>query len=242
MNRPLFVANWKMHMTRAEAASYTRELGTLVAEAPRTFDLVLAPPFTALDAARDPKERWSLAGQNCASEERGAFTGEISAQMLSDAGCRYVVIGHSERRRLFGETPELLARKLSRARQHGLVPIFCVGETAEERAAGATAAVLSRQLASLSEDPPDAALVVAYEPVWAIGTGNAATPADARDAGRELEERLSTRRDLRLLYGGSVAPDNSAELLRGSEMDGFLIGGASLRPESFAAIAGVSRP
>ncbi|MFN2386206.1 MAG: triose-phosphate isomerase [Thermoanaerobaculia bacterium] len=238
----LFVANWKMNLTRREAAEYVRDLSSRIGPARPAAELSIAPPFTAFDAARDPSERWSLTAQNVASEHSGPFTGEVSARMLAEAGCRFVIVGHSERRRLFGERPETLARKLARAREEGLIPIYCLGETAEERAAGETAATLARQVESLRQDPSSTPLVVAYEPVWAIGTGHAATPEDAAAARQHLLRLLGGRQNLRILYGGSVAPENAPALLEFSGMDGFLIGGASLNPAAFAAIAGVGRP
>jgi triosephosphate isomerase len=236
----LFVANWKMHKTRPEARAYAEELRTLLAGKASSVELVVAPPLTALDAARDPAGRWALAAQNVAAEASGAFTGEVSAAMLADAGCRYVLVGHSERRRLFGEDGPLLARKLARAREAGLTPIYCLGETEEERTRDETAAVLSRQAETLSGDPASAPLVVAYEPVWAIGTGRAATAGDAAAARDLLANLLQGRAGLRLLYGGSVTPENAGELLSVSGMDGFLVGGASLSALGFAAIAGLA--
>jgi triosephosphate isomerase len=157
--------------------------------------------------------------------------------MLAEAGCRYVIVGHSERRTLFGEGGPMLARKLARARESGLVPIYCLGETEAERAKGLTSATLVRQVETLADDPADQALVVAYEPVWAIGTGLAATPEDSASAAVDLRELLSARRDLRILYGGSVNPANARELLERGRVDGFLVGGASLDPSAFSAIA-----
>jgi len=235
----LFVANWKMNMTRAEAASYARELGEILGERDPDGELVLAPPYTALDAARDPRGRWSIAGQNVASEPAGAYTGEVSARMLSDAGCHYVIVGHSERRRLFGEDGAILARKLARAQEFGLTPIYCLGETEAEREEGLTETTLTAQVETLAHDPADSPLVVAYEPVWAIGTGKAATVEDAGSARAHLAELLSNRRGVRILYGGSVTPENCQALLEEARVDGFLVGGASLRASTFAVIAGI---
>lgn len=235
----LFVANWKMYKTRREARAYGEELSGLLGDGPRGIELVIAPPLTALDAARDPRERWSLAAQNVASERQGAFTGETSAEMLAEAGCRYVIVGHSERRHIFGETGATLARKLARAREAGLVPIYCVGETEEERGTGVGDQILADQAETLSQDPRDAPLVVAYEPVWAIGTGRAATPRDAASARETLKGLLGPRTALRILYGGSVSAANARAMLEGSGMDGLLIGGASLKAREFAAIAGL---
>jgi len=235
----LFVANWKMHKTRAEARAFADELGARIGPDPPASELVIAPPFTALEAARDPRSRWSLAAQNVSSEDAGAFTGEVSARMVADAGGRFAIVGHSERRRLFGEDGAVLARKLARVREAGLIPIYCLGETGEEREHGRTEAVLEAQTRTLADDPAEAPLVVAYEPVWAIGTGRAARPEDAATARQRLAELLSGRRPLRLLYGGSVTAENAADLLRVSRMDGFLIGGASLSASAFASIAGI---
>jgi len=235
----LYVANWKMNLLRAEARAYARELGSRVADRSLEFELVVAPPFTLFDAARDAEGRWSLAAQNVAAESAGAYTGEVSASMLADAGCRYVIVGHSERRRLFSEDDATLRRKLARSREAGLVPIYCVGETEEEREAGLSTAVLTRQVQTLAQDPEEAPLVVAYEPVWAIGTGRAATPADCEAACVHVRQLLSRRQQLRILYGGSVVPGNASEILTSSGVNGFLIGGASLDPGSFAAIAGL---
>jgi triosephosphate isomerase (TIM) len=233
----LFVANWKMNMIRAQARAYAQELASEIGDRVEGAELVVAPPFTAFDVARDPRERWSIAGQNVSEHSVGAFTGEVSAAMLADAGCRYAIVGHSERRTLFGEDEPMLARKLARCREARLVPIYCVGESAAERARGLTTAVLASQVESLADDPPNDPLVVAYEPVWAIGTGVAATPADAASAAACLRGLLLTRADLRILYGGSVNPGNAAELLVQGGVDGFLVGGASLNARTFSAIA-----
>jgi len=168
------------------------------------------------------------------------LTGEVSAGMLAEAGCRYVLIGHSERRHLFGEEETTLARKLARAREAGLTPIYCVGETEQERAASLREATLVRQIGALARDPTDSPLVVAYEPVWAIGTGAACPPGDALVARVRLAELLGDRRKLRILYGGSVAPENARGLLETAGVDGFLIGSASLKASTFAAIAGIA--
>ncbi len=233
----LFVANWKMHKTREEARAYSEDLASRVGEGIVGRELVLAPAYPLIDAARDSRGRWSLSCQNVAAEASGAFTGEVSARMAADAGCRYAIVGHSERRRLFGEDGPLLARKLARCREEGLTPIYCVGETEPERDAGRTDDTLLRQLDALEADPPERPLVVAYEPVWAIGTGRAALPADAEAGCGRIARTLSARPGLRVLYGGSVSAQNAAELLSRSGVGGFLIGGASLSAADFAAIA-----
>jgi triosephosphate isomerase len=238
----LFVANWKMNKTRGEALAFSRTLSERLGPGAPSAELVIAPPLTALDAARDKSEpaRWALAAQDVGAETEGAYTGEVSARMIGDSGCRYVLVGHSERRRLFHEDDAVLRRKLARAREAGLTPIYCLGETGAERRAGLTAATFVRQAETLSGDPPDAPLAIAYEPVWAIGTGNAATPEDAASARAHLGELFAVRRGLRILYGGSVTPDNARSILEASGMDGFLIGGASLDPASFLSIAGLT--
>ncbi len=233
----LFVANWKMHKTRSEARAFSEELGRAIGAGLAGAELVLAPAFPLLDAARDERGRWSLACQNVAAETEGAYTGEVSAAMAADAGCRYAIVGHSERRRLFGEDGPMLAKKIARCREAGLVPIYCIGETAEERDAGKTDEVLSRELEALRDDPSSEPLVVAYEPIWAIGTGRSASAGDCGAACSRIGEILSRRADLRLLYGGSVTAENARELLAAARTGGFLIGGASLSAPSFAAIA-----
>ncbi len=227
-----------MHSTRAQARQYARVLGERIGGSTGDVELVVAPPYTAFEEARDPEGRWDLAAQNVSSHREGAFTGEVSAGMLAEAGCRYVLVGHSERRHLFGERAPALAAKIARVREHALLPIYCVGETQEEKEAGKEEEVLASQVATLEHDG-DGPLVVAYEPVWAIGTGRAATPADAGRARKILERLLAGRREIRILYGGSVTPANARQLLEGCGMDGFLIGGASLDPNGFASIAGL---
>ena len=233
----LFVANWKMHKTRAEARAFAEELGRAIGDGIAGAELVVAPSYPLLDAARDSRGRWALGCQNVASETEGAYTGEVSAGMAADAGCTYAIVGHSERRRYFGEDGPVLAKKLARCREAGLVPIYCIGETTEERDAGLTATTLVRQLDALRSDEPSQPLVVAYEPVWAIGSGRSATPGDCGSALVHIAEILSARSHLRLLYGGSVTPENCRPLLAAPRTDGFLIGGASLSAQPFAAIA-----
>jgi len=233
----LVVANWKMHKTRAEAAVYARELAAAIGDGIAGRELVLAPSFTALAEARDARGRWSIACQNVAAEAEGAYTGEVSALQAREAGCAYAIVGHSERRRLFGENGERLARKLARCREAGLTPIYCLGETLEERDRGETDAVLARQVEALDAHPAALALVVAYEPVWAIGTGRAAEPQDCRSACDGLRRLLAGRSALRVIYGGSVTPGNAGALSAEPSVDGFLVGGASLSAAAFASIA-----
>ena len=251
MRTPLVAANWKMHKTVDEALAYARAFRPLVAGV-SDVEVVLAPPFTALHALAGALAGSSIgvAGQNLHAEPQGAFTGEISAGMLRDAGAGYVIIGHSERRHLFGETDAEVGAKVRAAVAARLVPIACVGETLAERESNRTFEVLDRQLqAGLAGLAAAAAesLVVAYEPVWAIGTGRNATPEQAQAAHAHLRARLagvlgeSSARTRRILYGGSVKPGNVAALAAQPDVDGALVGGAGLEPGSFAAIVAGTR-
>jgi len=246
MRTPLLAANWKMHKTVLEAVGYVRELGVLLKDV-EGVEVVVAPPFTALAPAAEAARNTDLevAAQNVYFEAKGAFTGEVSASMIREAGADYCIIGHSERRRLFGETDEWVNRKIKAALGADLAVIACIGETLAEREAGQTLAVLDRQLRAglvglTSHDI--STFVIAYEPVWAIGTGKNATPAEADEAHRYIRERLTEMFDAeaalkcRLLYGGSVKPDNIAELSALADVDGALVGGASLDVESFFEI------
>ncbi len=244
---PLMAGNWKMHGTRPEAAALAEGIKAGVAGL-SGCEVLLAPPFTALETVARTIGGTSilLAAQNLHWEAKGAFTGEISAAMLRDVGCTHVIIGHSERRQYFGETDETVAKKVGSAQANGLVPIVCVGETLEQREAGQTLEVIGRQLRRglLGRDAAAIrALVIAYEPVWAIGTGKVATPEQAQDVHafirRTLVELASNAASdaCRILYGGSVKPDNIDELMRQPDIDGALVGGASLQVESFVRIA-----
>ena len=247
MRTPIITANWKMHKTTAEAAAFAEKLAPLVMDI-EGVEIVVAAPFTALQTlgralAASPV---ALAAQNVHPEPKGAFTGEISIPMLADLGCRYVIVGHSERRAIFGETSGSVAQKAVALQAAGLIPIVCVGEALEDRDAGRTHDVVGAQLdASLDGTSPD--LVIAYEPVWAIGTGRTATPETAQETHAFIRERLSAilspaaAAAIRIQYGGSVKPDNSADLLSRPDIDGALVGGASLDPESFSAIIRASR-
>jgi triosephosphate isomerase len=246
--RALVAGNAKMNLLQEEAARLVRAVASGLQSAPPHADVVYCPPFTSLaEAARAAAGTpIALGGQDMHWKPAGAFTGEVSAAMLLDAGCRYVILGHSERRTHFGETDDTVRAKAKAALEAGLVPIVCVGETGAERDAGSTLDVLTRQISGSLRGirtPHGNALVVAYEPVWAIGTGRNATPAEAQDAqfhlrreiGRLLGEDMGA--SLRILYGGSVTPENAAVLLSQPDVDGALVGGASLRAESFLAIA-----
>ena len=234
----LIAGNWKMYKGAAETAEFCVELKRHEADF-EGIDVAVCPPFTSLAVAVQVLAGTDIAvaAQNVHWDEEGAFTGEVAAPMLRELGVYGAIVGHSERRREFGEAEPLLARKLARCREAGLTPIYCVGETADERDAGETAMVLERQAAALSADPPDAELVVAYEPVWAIGAGRSASPSDAGSARAVILRLLPGRPSLRVLYGGSVTSANARSLLEGSGMNGFLIGGASLSAGEFAAIS-----
>ncbi len=236
--------NWKMHMGAAETRSFFEALD--LHSVSSAHELLLFPPSVSLpvaEAVRAP--RIQLGVQNIHWEDSGAFTGELSATMAAEAGATHALIGHSERRHVFGETDDEVALKVESAVKHGLIPVVCVGETLDERRAGRVEEVILRQLdaALTSLGSGDTRFLVAYEPVWAIGTGETATPDDATAAHTSLRARLEERLGIAagtrvpLLYGGSVKPANAADLMAASNVDGVLVGGASLDPESFAAIA-----
>ncbi|MDW7711301.1 MAG: triose-phosphate isomerase [Deferrisomatales bacterium] len=246
MRKPLVVANWKMHKTGPEALALAREVAARLRDEQDT-EIAVAPPFTALQAVGEVLSgtRIGLGAQNMHWEPEGAFTGEVSPPMLRALGVRYVILGHSERRQLFGETDEDVARKVSAAAAAGLTPVVCVGETLAQRDGGAADEVVARQLtAALESLPPGGGgpLVVAYEPVWAIGTGRTAGAAQAQEMHAGVRSLLVTLRGAegaeaaRILYGGSVKPGNAAELLTQPDVDGALVGGASLDAETFASI------
>jgi len=251
MRTPLIAGNWKMFKTVHETTVYVKELRGLVKDV-KNVTVVIAPPFTAVHAASDAarNSNVSVAAQNMSWEREGAFTGEISAAMLTEAGAEYVIIGHSERRTLFGETDASVNRKVTAAIAASLTPIVCIGETLEQRERNETLDVLDRQikggLDGVSGDQV-ADLVMAYEPVWAIGTGRTATPAQAGEAHAHIRSRLrqwfgATAADrCLLLYGGSVKPDNIADLMAQADVDGALVGGASLDVRSFYDIVVRSR-
>jgi triosephosphate isomerase len=240
---PYVAANWKMHKTVAEAAAFVDALLPRIAAT--QHDVVICPSYLALSEVveRSRGSAVRVAAQNMHEEGSGAFTGEVSAPMLAAADVEAVILGHSERRQLFGETDEALARKLPAALAAGLEPILCVGESEEARDAGQTKGVLEGQLqADLAAVEPGelSGLVVAYEPIWAIGTGRTASPEQAQEACAfvrdVLRERGVAADAVRILYGGSVKPGNAAELIAQEDIDGALVGGASLDPEGFAAI------
>jgi len=244
--RRVIAGNWKMYKTQAETRVFFAAFAPLVANA-KHCDMVIAPPYTAISTAAECArgKNIGIGGQDVSWEKEGAFTGEVSAQMLVEAGCRYVIIGHSERRQFFGETDEAVAKKTKAALTAGLTPIVCVGESLAQREAGQTEKVCHGQfIGGPGALTPEefSRILVAYEPVWAIGTGKTATPEIAAAAHRFIRqcaaEKFSAERAsaLRILYGGSVKPDNIQGLMAQEELDGALVGGASLDPKSFAAI------
>ncbi len=243
---PLLAGNWKMHGTVSEALALVDGLTGQIRDV-TDREVLVAPPFTSLPAVaqRLAGTRLLLAGQNMHWEEKGAFTGEVSGPMLRDAGCTHVILGHSERRQFFGETDTLVAQKVRAALRHALVPIVCVGEQLAERETNRTLAVIDSQIRGALEGlaPGDfARIVIAYEPVWAIGTGKVATPEQAQEvhaAIRRIAGELAGPNvavALRILYGGSVKPDNIDVLMRQPDVDGALVGGASLKADDFARI------
>ena len=249
--RPMMAANWKMNKTIREAQQYTAALLPRAADA-ESVDVAVFVPFTCLhEVARMAEDTPVTAGaQNFYYEDSGAFTGEVSVPMLQDAGAGAGIVGHSERREIFAESDEMVARKTARAVEAGLLPIVCVGETKEERDAGDMWEKVSGQVRRVMEeldDPDGDALVFAYEPIWAIGTGDTATPEDAQEAIGQIRDLL---RELggddfagavRILYGGSVKPDNVAEIMAQEDVDGALVGGASLEVESFMQLVEAAR-
>lgn len=247
MRRPVIAGNWKMHKLLSEAVRLVLDLKPYVVNS-HHCEIVVAPPFTALKTVCDRLEGSNIkvAGQDCCDRSgEGAFTGEVSAEMLKDIGCSYVIIAHSERRQFFGETDESANRKLRAALTAGLTPIFCVGENLEQREHGQMQEVIGRQvrngLAGLTASELSL-ILIAYEPVWAIGTGRTATPEIASSTHRFIRDVLNegwggqVAKEMRILYGGSVKPENIRALMAEEEIDGALVGGASLEAESFSRI------
>lgn len=245
--KAIFAGNWKMHKTEAEALSFFQQFLNLAAPFKDNRELIFAVPFTCLAAASKAVAGWpvAIAAQNLHWEKQGAYTGEISASMLKATGASVVLIGHSERRQFFGDCGDWVNKKLRAALAEGLTPIVCLGESLQERQRELTGQVLTQQLAEALEGFQAGeleTLVLAYEPVWAIGTGQSASPQMAQEAhafirtwlAEKLDKNLAQR--LRLLYGGSVKPDNTAQLMAQPDIDGALVGGASLEPATFAAI------
>jgi triosephosphate isomerase len=245
---PLMAGNWKMNLDINEAILLVKAIADNIGDL-KGVDVLVAPPFTSLRAVKEAMEGANiyLAAQNMHWERSGAYTGEVSCPMLVETGCTHVILGHSERRNLFGETNEMIDRKVEAALSGGLIPILCIGETLEEREAGKTFEVVKGQLDESLKNLKEArempvSTVLAYEPVWAIGTGRTATPAQAQEVHQYIrlwiEESFdeNTAARVRILYGGSVKPDNVSELMAMPDIDGALVGGASLKAESFIPI------
>ena len=243
---PFMAGNWKMNKTVGEALDLIRELKADISRV-KTVEVAVAPPFTALYAVRKELEDSPirLAAQNLYWEEKGAFTGEVSSLMLKEVGCHYVIIGHSERRQFFGETDETVNRRIKAALAQGLKVIFCMGETLKEREEGKTFSVIERQVEGGLKglgDQEMRKMVIAYEPVWAIGTGKTATPEQAEEVHRFIRGKLAklysreVSEEIRIQYGGSVTPENIKGLMNQPNIDGALVGGASLKAESFSKI------
>ena len=243
---PLIAGNWKMHKTGSQAVEAASQLKTLV-EGATNVEVMIAPTYTALYQVAQVLKGSTIAlgAQNLYWEKQGAFTGEISSEMLVDAGCSHVIIGHSERRQFFGETDASVNRKIQAALWANLVPVFCIGEKEAQREAGETFSVLDKQVRDGLKDfsfDELSGLVVAYEPVWAIGTGKTATKEQAQEAHQFIRSLLETlfgnpfAEAVRILYGGSVKPDNVRALMEMPDVDGALVGGASLDPETFSKL------
>jgi triosephosphate isomerase len=252
MRRYVMAGNWKMHKTVPEAVELATAIRAGVEQRPPDLDVVIFPPFTALQAVSQALKgsRVALGAQNMHWEKQGAFTGGVSPLMLRDVGCSYVILGHSERRQLFGETDEAVDRKARSAVDNGLVPLVCVGETLSERESNRTLEVVERQVErALRHLTPEEAtrMVISYEPVWAIGTGRAATPEQAQEVQAFIRKLVTLSHGeapaaaLRILYGGSVKPDNIGALMAQGDIDGALVGGACLEARSFLQIVNYPR-
>ncbi len=251
MRRPLIAGNWKMNLTKSDATALASALAS--GGASDAVDVLVCPSTVYLDAVTAAVKGSNVAvgGQDVYFEGNGAFTGETSTAMLTDIGCSHVILGHSERRNVIGENDELINKKTKAALAAGLTPVVCVGELLEEREAGKTAAVVKSQVEGSLDGLTEADMkkvVIAYEPVWAIGTGKTATPEQAQEVHADLRKLLAERYNqqtadtVRILYGGSVKPDNAAELMSQADIDGALVGGASLKADSFSAIIAASAP
>lgn len=247
MRKYVIAGNWKMNNDLKESEKLIVELKNLLQNEKPNCDVIVCPPFTSLsEAAKLLKgTQIKLGAQNMHFEDSGAFTGEVSASMLISVGCEYVILGHSERRNIFGETDEMINKKIKKALSVGLKPIFCVGELLEERENGSTNEVVKRQilrgLKGILDDEMKK-IIIAYEPVWAIGTGKTASPAQAQAVHEfirdliEIEYSLETANDVTIQYGGSVKPENAKELISQKDIDGALVGGACLKADSFVGI------
>ncbi len=242
MRTPCIAANWKMYKTTRETKDFINTFLPLV-EFVKDVDIVIAPPFTSLSVASQllKGSNVRLSAQDIYYEEEGAYTGEVSPKMLLDLDCGFVIIGHSERRQYFNETDDTVNKKIKAAKAAGLRVIFCIGESLEEREQGKTFDVIQRQIDGGLKDVSYEDIIVAYEPIWAIGTGVTATPEQAQEAHAYVRERLKNlygekSEEMRIQYGGSVKPENVVEIMSKNDVDGALVGGASLKPDSFAKI------
>lgn len=250
MRTPLIAGNWKMNGTLASATELARAIAQKApTDAP--CEWAVCPPFVHIPAVVEELKGSPIAvgAQNCSDKDQGAATGEVAGDMLTDLGCRYAIVGHSERRELYAEDDQLIARRFVAAQRHGLVPILCIGETLSQRNAGEAETVIRHQLEAVFQAAGEGGLanaVIAYEPVWAIGTGETATPEQAQEMhafvrGLVRERDAATAERLRILYGGSMKAANAAELIACEDVDGGLIGGASLKPDDFAEIGAATR-
>ncbi|MFH1714879.1 MAG: triose-phosphate isomerase [Elusimicrobiota bacterium] len=247
MRKPFLAGNWKMNKNISEACELAGNLAKNLKDTDMK-DILIAPPFTALAKVKETLKgsNIKLGAQNCSYAESGAYTGEISPAMIIDAGCTHVIIGHSERRQFFGDTDEIINKKIKNAIKNGLIVIFCVGETLEEREKAITFKVIEKQVREGLKDIELKNIEIAYEPVWAIGTGKTASPAQAEEVHafiRNLIEKLYNKQlseTVRILYGGSVNPENIKELMACANVDGGLVGGASLKTDSFTQIVKLS--
>ncbi len=242
MRRPFLAANWKMNKTISETIGFLNDFIPSV-KGVADADIVIAPPFTSLFSAAGivKGSNVKLSAQDVFHEEKGAFTGEVSPSMLLDCGCLYVIVGHSERRQFFNETDATVNKKIKISKKSGLGIIFCIGESLEQREAGKTNDVLNKEIENGLKDIEADNIVVAYEPIWAIGTGKTATPEQAQDTHVYIREKLGVlygnkSSEMRIIYGGSVTPENIATLMACKDVDGALVGGASLKAESFTKI------
>nr|WP_255516192.1 triose-phosphate isomerase [cf. Phormidesmis sp. LEGE 11477] len=238
VRKVVIAGNWKMHKTQADASAFVQQLMPQLEGVPDERELVLCAPFTTLGLLVDKLQgsRVQVGAQNIHWEREGAYTGEISGPMLKEVGVRYVVVGHSERRQYFGETDETVNARLKAAQINGLTPILCVGETKQQRDANETESVIVNQIKQALVDINQFNLVIAYEPIWAIGTGDTCAAADANDVIGKIRSLLDNQ-EVSIQYGGSVKPENVDEIMAQSEIDGALVGGASLMPDSFARLA-----
>ena len=247
MRRRIIAGNWKMHNNLSESQNLVTKLVNELNNQNINREVIICPPFTSLTEVSNLLDgtKIELGAQNMHFEDKGAFTGEISADMLKSVGCKYVILGHSERRTIFGESDEIINKKIKQALNAGLIPIFCMGETLEQREDGITNDVINNQVSEgikeLSEEDVNK-IIIAYEPIWAIGTGKTATPEQAQEVHKFIRSLLrenfseNTSQNIPILYGGSVKPNNAADILAKEDIDGALVGGACLATDSFVSI------